>query len=154
MNPKGLEYRWLLANILFVKLMLTKCGWEETNMPLDDTSIIGKYLLAFSQRPLTVRLHTHVGTSSSALESLGRLSQSGGPIWRKQYLYFQLLSVWEAEVGVEEAHLPQKVGLDKKVSVTPFSKDQPATQIVADVNSGFLCKSPSHASCLLHSVTP
>lgn len=56
------------------------------------------------------------------------------------------------EVG--EAHLPQKVGFDKKFSVTPFSKDQPATQVVADVTSGFLWKSPSHASCLLHSVTP
>lgn len=127
-------------------------------MPLDlgfdDTSIVGKYLLAASQRPLTVMLHTPVETSSTALESLGRLSQSGEPIWQKQCLYFQFLSICEAEVEVGEAHLHQKVGLDKKVSVTSFSKDQPVTQIVADVTSGFLCKSPSHASCLLHSVTP
>lgn len=115
MNPKGLEHRWFLANILFVKLMLTKCRWEETSMPLDDTSIVGKYLLASSQRPLMVRLHTPVGNSSSALETLGRLSQSGGPIWQKQCLYFQLLSVYEAEVRLGKPIYHRRLDLIRRL---------------------------------------
>lgn len=89
-------------------------------MPLDlgfdDTSIVGKYLLASLQIPLTVRLHTPVGTSwGTVLESLGRLSQSGGPIWQKECLYFQLLSVCEAEGRLGKPIYPRRLDLIRRL---------------------------------------
>lgn len=82
---------------------------------------------------LTVQLHMPVGISSSALETPGRLPNQEGQSGRSSIYIFHFSKVCEAEVEVGEAHLSQKAGLDKKDSVTPFSKDQPATL-------GFLCK--------------
>lgn len=121
MNPKGpshcLEHKWLLASFPHSEVRAEKMCVKGNSMlldvGLDDTSVVENCLLVSSQNQLYSAVTHACGDFFPRLGS--HLPNLGGQGGRHSVYIFNFSKVYEAEVGVGEVHLLQRVRMTRKM---------------------------------------